>query len=117
MTTDDGRAELLRRLCDYAAKHPPSAPDGLSVSTLLQAYYQHAAYEDLSERSEIDLYGGAAHHLRTGTERPQGTATVRILTPTVSDDGWSADGHTVVEVVTDDMPFLVDSVTMALDEG
>jgi glutamate dehydrogenase len=30
--------------------------------------------------------------------------------------GWSAEGHTVVEVVTDDMPFLVDSVSMALSE-
>ncbi|MFL6109391.1 MAG: NAD-glutamate dehydrogenase domain-containing protein, partial [Marmoricola sp.] len=117
MTTDDGRAELLRRLCDYAAKHPPAGPEGLSISALVQAYYQHAAYEDLTERSEIDLYGVAAHHLRTGSERPQGTATVRIFTPTVSEDGWSAAGHTVVEVVTDDMPFLVDSVTMALDEA
>ena len=46
--------------------------------------------------------------------RPQGTARVRVFTPTVAEHGWSAGGHTVVEVVTDDMPFLVDSVTMAL---
>ncbi|MBW8751161.1 MAG: NAD-glutamate dehydrogenase [Propionibacteriales bacterium] len=56
------------------------------------------------------------HQLKTGIERPQGTATVRIFTPSVDAEGWSADGHTVVEVITDDMPFLVDSVTMALDQ-
>ena len=39
-----------------------------------------------------------------------------MFTPTVSEHGWSAGGHTVVEVVTDDMPFLVDSVTMELNE-
>ena len=45
---------------------------------------------------------------------PQGTANIRVFTPTVAEHGWSAGGHTVVEVVTDDMPFLVDSVTMEL---
>ncbi len=39
-----------------------------------------------------------------------------MFTPSVSINGWSAGGHTVVEVVTDDMPFLVDSVSMALAE-
>ncbi len=39
-----------------------------------------------------------------------------MFTPSVSVNGWSAGGHTVVEVVTDDMPFLVDSVSMALAE-
>ena len=52
--------------------------------------------------------------LRLASERPQGTASVRVSTPSVSVNGWSAGGHTVVEVVTDDMPFLVDSVSMAL---
>jgi glutamate dehydrogenase len=36
-----------------------------------------------------------------------------VYTPTVEEHGWSAS-HTVVEVVVDDMPFLVDSVTMEL---
>ncbi|MGH3365432.1 MAG: NAD-glutamate dehydrogenase domain-containing protein, partial [Nocardioidaceae bacterium] len=36
--------------------------------------------------------------------------------PTVGEHGWSAAGHTVVEIVVDDMPFLVDSVTMELNE-
>ena len=50
---------------------------------------------------------------RLAARRPQGTAAVQVTTPTVDEHGWSAAGHTVVEVVTDDMPFLVDSVTMA----
>jgi len=116
-TLDDGRSDLIGRLCAYAERHPPTGLNGLSVTSLLQAYYRHAAYEDLSERNEVDLYGAVAHHLRSGTERPQGTAVVRIFTPTIPGEGWSAAGHTVVEVVTDDMPFLVDSVTMALDQA
>ena len=39
---------------------------------------------------------------------------MRVFTPAVSEAGWTAGGHSVVEVVTDDMPFLVDSLTMEL---
>lgn len=38
---------------------------------------------------------------------------MRVHTPTVEENGWTCT-HTVVEVVTDDMPFLVDSVTNEL---
>jgi glutamate dehydrogenase len=111
---EDGKAELLERLCTYAEKHPGGLED-FPVATALRGYYRHVAPEDLLDRSEADLYGAVVHQLRSGTERPQGTAVVRIFTPTSTGEGWSAVGHTVVEVITDDMPFLVDSVTMALD--
>ena len=115
-TLEDSKSELLTRLCAHAEQRGAGKHEGPSIPTLLRSYYRHAAPEDLLDRNEVDLYGAAMHQLKTGTERPQGTATVRIFTPSVDADGWSADGHTVVEVVTDDMPFLVDSVTMALDQ-
>ena len=37
-----------------------------------------------------------------------------MVTPTKEHDGWSAAGHTVVQIVVDDMPYLVDSVAMEL---
>jgi glutamate dehydrogenase len=42
-----------------------------------------------------------------------GVANVRVYNPTTEVDGWS-NARTVIQVVTDDMPFLVDSVTGAL---
>jgi glutamate dehydrogenase len=74
------------------------------------------APEDIVDRSEVDLYGAAMSQYKLATHRPQGTANIRVFTPSVSEHGWSSNGHTVVEVVTDDMPFLVDSVTMELNE-
>nr|WP_218849531.1 NAD-glutamate dehydrogenase [Nocardioides perillae] len=85
-----------------------------TVGALLRAYYRHVAPEDLLDRGEVDLWGALVSHYRLAQERPQGTARVRVLTPAVDEQGWSAGGHSVVEVVTDDMPFLVDSVTMEL---
>ncbi len=118
-TLEDSKSELLNKLCAYAEQHRGGkrAPDGPSIPTLLRAYFKHVAPEDLLDRNEVDLYGAVMHHLRTGVERPQGTANVRIFTPAVDAEGWSAEGHSVVEVVTDDMPFLVDSVTMALSQA
>lgn len=85
-----------------------------TVDTLIHAYYRHVAVEDLAGRSDVDLYGAFASHHKLADQRPQGTARVRVFTPTTAEHGWSADGHSVVEVVVDDMPFLVDSLTMEL---
>ncbi|TDC46784.1 NAD-glutamate dehydrogenase [Jiangella ureilytica] len=81
----------------------------------LRRYYRHVAAEDLVDRDVVDVYGVAASHRRSAQSRPQGTAVVNVYTPTIDEHGW-ASGHTIVEVVIDDMPFLVDSVTMALAE-
>ncbi|MFF3177481.1 NAD-glutamate dehydrogenase [Streptomyces sp. NPDC057900] len=79
----------------------------------LQRYYLHTAPEDIGGRDPVDVFGAASSHYRLAENRPQGTANVRVHTPTVEENGWTCT-HTVVEVVTDDMPFLVDSVTNEL---
>ncbi|MEW2489733.1 NAD-glutamate dehydrogenase [Streptomyces sp. NPDC048411] len=79
----------------------------------LQRYYLHTAPEDLVGRDPVDVFGAASSHYRLAENRPQGTANVRVHTPTVEENGWTCS-HSVVEVVTDDMPFLVDSVTNEL---
>ncbi|MGH8828141.1 MAG: NAD-glutamate dehydrogenase, partial [Jiangellaceae bacterium] len=81
----------------------------------LRRYYRHVAAEDMVDRDPIDVFGAAASHRRVAQQRPQGRSVVTVYTPTVAEHGW-ASGHTVVQVVTDDMPFLVDSITMALSE-
>ncbi len=81
---------------------------------LLRRYYRHVAPEDLVARLPRDVAGAAVSHRHLAERRPQGTARVRAFTPTVAEDGWSADGHTVIEVVVNDMPFLVDSLNAEL---
>ena len=38
---------------------------------------------------------------------------MRVYNPSFEQDGWQSP-HTAVEIVTDDMPFLVDSISMEL---
>ncbi len=112
---EHNKTELISRATELArSRRGTGGPPRDSVGGLLTAYYRHVAPEDVCDRSEVDLYGALASQYKLASTRPQGTAQVRIFTPTVQDHGWSAGGHSVVEIVTDDMPFLVDSVTMEL---
>ncbi|MFI6035760.1 NAD-glutamate dehydrogenase [Streptomyces sp. NPDC051315] len=124
---DEAKAELLERAARVAENSPvgghlptgttgegtPGIPDHDSVLSFLQRYYLHTAPEDLTDRDPVDVFGAAFSHYRLAENRPQGTANVRVHTPTVEENGWTCS-HSVVEVVTDDMPFLVDSVTNEL---
>ena len=114
-THDSELKDLVARATELArAGRGSGGPPHDEVGALLAAYYRHVAPEDFSGRADVDVYGALASHYRLAEERPQGTAKGRVLTPTLAADGWSAGGHSVVEVVTDDMPFLVDSLTMEL---
>ncbi|MEU3534472.1 MULTISPECIES: NAD-glutamate dehydrogenase [Streptomyces] len=127
---DEAKAEMLERAARVAENSPvggnlptgstgegsPDTPDSESTLAFLQRYYLHTAPEDLTDRDPVDAFGAAVSHYRLAESRPQGTANVRVHTPTVEENGWTCS-HTVVEVVTDDMPFLVDSVTNELTRG
>src|SRR4051812_30366119 len=114
-TSEQAKAELIDQAIEFARSGKGTGgPPHDQLADLLRAYYRHVAPEDLVDRTEVDVYGAFAAHYRLGFERPQGTAQVRVATPTLAEHGWSASGHSVVEVVVDDMPFLVDSLTMEL---
>jgi glutamate dehydrogenase len=104
------RGEIIEHAAEEAER-AGHRHDGLQA--FLARYYRHVPIEDLSERHPLDLAGAALAHKQLAMHRPRGTANVRVFTPTVDEYGW-ASGHTVVEIVTDDMPFLVDTVTTEL---
>ena len=107
---DSERSEIVDRAVE-AAERAGHHHEGLAP--FMARYYRHVPAEDLAERDPIDLAGAALSHRQLAASRPQGIANVRVFTPTVDEFGWTS-GHTVVEIVTDDMPFLVDSVTTEL---
>ncbi len=50
------------------------------------------------------------------TTRPTGVAAVRVFNPDLSSDGYEESG-TVVDIVVDDSPFLVDSTLAAIERA
>src|SRR6187549_2033665 len=77
-------------------------------------YYAEVDPEELAARSARDLAGAAASHLEFGRRFSDGKPKIRAYNPTSAQHGWQTT-HTVVEIVNDDMPFLVDSVTMEVN--
>ena len=91
-----------------------SAARAEGAEQFIRHYYEDIAAEDIVGRDPEDLYGAALSLWQFATQRKPGEAKIRALNPRVEKHGWHSP-HTVVEIVHDDMPFLVDSVTMALN--
>jgi len=107
------RASLVERAVE-AGERQGSRDDLGDLYTFLTRYYCYVPIEEMRSREPVDLAGAALSHRQMAATRPQGRANVRTFTPTVEQHGWST-GHTVIEIVTDDMPFLVDSVISELN--
>ncbi|MBK9737964.1 MAG: NAD-glutamate dehydrogenase [Actinobacteria bacterium] len=94
---------------------PSSVPAELAGITdpqervLSARYYRYLAEEDHSSHPVTAVREAARALLDLGRDRVPGTSLVRASSP--EDAG---EAHSVLEVITDDMSFLVDSVTNAL---
>ena len=77
-------------------------------------YFSQVDAEDIVTKSADDLYGAALAHYSFARSFSKGTAKLRVYNPKLEAHGW-ASTSTVVEIINDDMPFLVDSVTMEVN--
>jgi glutamate dehydrogenase len=111
--TADARDRFLDKVAD-AAREAAGDGAGLDTAAYLHQYYRNTALDDLKERSVADLAGAALSHLHLSLQRTPGTPRIRVFNPVAPADGWNS-AHTIVQIVTDDMPFLVDSTSMALN--
>lgn len=76
-----------------------------SLTEFIQHYYQHVAEEDAAAYASEALAERAQEHRSLAAVRPAGEAVVGI---------FDQEEASIVMIVTDDMPFLVDSVTAEL---
>ena len=85
------------------------------AEAFLNAFYERMGEDELPEHTPEGWAALAADFLDFIGSREPGTGLVRLFNPTRKTHGWESP-HTVLQVANDDMPFLVDSVTMALSE-
>src|SRR5690349_9629350 len=82
-----------------------------------RAFYKRMSADELEQHGPAGWAALALDFFDMVRARKPGAPSVRIFNPGMDRDGWESP-HTVVQVANDDMPFLVDSVTMALaDQG
>src|SRR5215213_8452241 len=84
------------------------------VEEFVRQYYAWITAEDLADRSPIDVYGAAVGHWTFAKQRTPGEPKLRVYNPQFDEHGWQST-HTAIEIVTDDMPFLVDSTRMGIN--
>ncbi|WP_119167343.1 NAD-glutamate dehydrogenase [Algihabitans albus] len=104
-------------LIDSAAKlirQGTTGEAGAAAERFLQLFFAHVPPDDLRDQTPENLAGAAQSVWSFAQTRKPGRAEIRLYNPTVETHGWSCP-HTVVEIVNDDMPFLVDSVTAAMN--
>ena len=93
------------------------APMRPQAEAFARAFYQRMSADEVSQHSAQGWAELAWDFLEMARKRKPGAAEVRVFNASLDPHGWESP-HTVVQIVNDDMPFLVDSVTMALaDQG
>src|SRR5918995_2359189 len=100
---------------------PVRAPDGALPASLTELAALEAARDEkrslLEPAAEVighdpaELAGLALGHLELAGVRPQGSATIDVERLPGGAGGGAGGSRAVVRIITDDMPFLVDSVT------
>ena len=86
-----------------------SGPDGATLARFVEAFYARVPGEDMAQRPASAWLATAREFLAFASERVAGAPSLRLSNP-------ESSPHTVLQIVNDDMPFLVDSTSMALAE-
>ncbi len=108
----DNRDVLLAEAAERAESSGQADVGVGDLLTYFRAYYRHVPDEDLAAAGAGPVAAVALEQARLAADRPQGRALVRV-----AQAGTAAafePAAVVIGIITDDMPFLVDSVTMEL---
>ena len=90
------------------------AEQAVLCTEFVRQFYATVALDDLSEWDIDDLYGAAVNFWAIIQQRAPHEIKIRIYNPDFERHGWQTT-HTVIEVIGDDMPFLVDSIRMIVN--
>ncbi|MBY6063074.1 NAD-glutamate dehydrogenase [Pseudidiomarina sediminum] len=76
--------------------------------------FRNVAPDELAQRNDSDLYGAIMGLWHSFNEyQPGEKALIKVYNPDVASHGWESP-HTIIEIIQSDMPFMVDSIRMAL---
>ncbi len=104
---------LIKKIISYAEKELSNSE--LSLFTdFVCLYYSQAHLDDFEDQKPQSLYRAAVSHWQLLKHRHFKELKVRVFNPDIKRDGWKSL-HTVIEVVIQDMPFIVDSMRMELN--
>ena len=110
---EEKKQDTLGAVLKLAVSRLPAAQHS-EAKSFIATYYEQVDAEDLLAFAVEDLYGAALAHLSFGRSFAGGAPQLRVYNPQIEEHGWTSP-HTIIEILNDDMPFLVDSVTMEVN--
>ena len=84
------------------------------INLYLREYFRNVPFEDIANRSPKIMARAALDLLSFARKKGEAESLVRIFNPTIAEHGYES-AYTIVEMVNDNMPFLVDSVSAAIN--
>ncbi|MGR9044045.1 MAG: NAD-glutamate dehydrogenase [Gammaproteobacteria bacterium] len=105
--------ELLEHLSEFIREQSDDANTRM-LADFARYYFKAIPLEDLEGMQRDDLYGAVLTHWNLALNFIPGTEKIHIYNPTLEQHGWQSS-HTVIDIVIDDMPFLLQSVTMEIN--
>ncbi len=84
-----------------------------TIKRYLRQYFASVPVEDIQGRDEKVMARIALDQLEFGAKRRKGQAMVRVFNATQKEHGYTS-AFTFVEMINDNMPFIVDSVSAAI---
>ena len=105
------KAKLIEDLANTLTSADPA------LAEFAREFFMRGAAEDLVTYSQEELAGFVRHAYTDFQNHPRGTHRVSISNPDFKASGSKAGELTIVEVVNDNMPFLVDSVMAELQDS
>src|SRR3569623_1942989 len=106
------KAALIERIAEFARQRLGGA-QAAQAERFVRYYYEASNADDLLALPPDDLYGAALSHWKLAQLRRPGEVLLHVYNPRYDEHGWQST-HTDIEVVMDDMPYLVDSISMEL---
>jgi glutamate dehydrogenase len=109
----DRKSSIVKNI--VAAKVTSKVLSGAAqIRHYLERYFADVPVDDLAGRAPEVMARIALAHLEFGASRRKGQALLRIYNANKKTHGYVSP-YTFIEMVNDDMPFLVDSVTAAIN--
>ena len=110
----DRKSEMLASVMEFVEERAP-ADELPALSTFAEMYIRRFPEDAGAQLTPEECFGQVEDLYEFIKVRPPGTRTVRVFTPNLEKNGYET-GASVVEVVVDDSPFLVDSVTAEIQD-
>lgn len=114
MALADGQPSVLLENVGKLIRSKVKSQQSKLIEHFAEILYGNISKEDLAHRNDSDLYGAALSLWNNlNSQGLQQEPSVRVFNPELAKHGWKSS-HTIIEIIVSDMPFLVDSVRMAL---